>query len=348
MGLTFPEVLTRLLARQDLSREEAEEAMSHVLSGETTPAQIAGLLVALRAKEPSVNEMTGMVDALLGASVRLELPVDAIDAIDTCGTGGSEQRRTAAFHCSTLAGLVAAGAGAKVCKHGNRRASATSGSADLLEALGVAIDLGPDGVARCVAEAGMGFCLAPAFHPGMRHAGPVRRELGVRTIVNFVAPLANPARVRRQVVGVSDAAMAPKVAAVLAARGALHAMVVHGSDGLDELTTTGPSTVIEVREGDVEMFEVDPAALGLAKSSVEELRGGDTQANVAIATRVLSGEKGAHRDIVVLNASAALVVADAAAGFEEGIAAAARSLDSGSAMRVLDDLIRVSRACASD
>ena len=339
--------LTRLTSGEDFDEGEARALMSSVLAGDATPAQMAGVLVAYRMKPLTVAEMTGFVRAMLDAAVALDLPEDTLaTAIDTCGTGGSDQRREAAFHVSTLTAFVAAGAGVPVCKHGNRKASATSGSADLLEALGVVIDLGPAGVARCVADAGIGFCLAPTFHPGMRHPGPIRRELGVRTLFNLVAPLANPARVRRQVVGVADGAMAERLTGVLAAKGASRAMVVYGHDGLDELTVAAPSTIVELREGDVRSYEVTPGDVGLA-SVGRAPAGGDTAANVELVRRVLGGEPGPHRDIVVLNAAAALVVGDAAPDLITGAALAAAVIDDGRAAAALDRLVEVSRAAAA-
>lgn len=333
--------LTRLTAGEDLDTAEAAEVMAAVLDGAATPAQIGGLLIAYRMKPLTVAEMTGFVQAMLDAAVPLAL--SGIDAVDTCGTGGSEQRREGAFHVSTLAAFVTAGAGVPVCKHGNRKASATSGSADLLEALGVVIDLGPEGVARCVREAGMGFCLAPTFHPGMRHPGPVRRELGVRTLFNLVAPLANPARVRRQVVGVADGAMAERLAAVLQAKGATHAMVVFGHDGLDELTTASMSTIVELRDGEVHSFDVRPDEVGLAPVR-HAPAGGDTAANVELVRRVLAGEPGAHRDIVVLNAAAALVVGGAVDSLPDGVQLAGAAIEDGRAAAVLDRLVETSNA----
>jgi anthranilate phosphoribosyltransferase len=274
------------------------------------------------------------------------LKLDA-DALDTCGTGGSAHRQEAAFHVSTLTALVAAGAGVKVCKHGNRRASATSGSADVLETLGVVIDLGPDGVARCVEEAGVGFCLAPRFHPGMRHPGPVRRELGVRTVFNFLGPLANPARVRRQVVGVADATMAEKLIRVLAANGAERAMAVYGHDGLDELTTATTSTIVELFDGEVRSYDVDPVDLGLAPVAAAP-PGGDTDANADLLRRVLGGEPGPHRDIVLLNAAAALVTAGKVSDLGAGLEAAAASIDDGAAASALDRLVSVSQSARSE
>lgn len=335
------ELLTGVLAGRDLDREAAATVMGSILRGEAQPSQIAGFLVALRAKGATAEEMVGFVRAMHESGEYIDL--EGLDAIDTCGTGGSEQRRSAAFNVSTLAAVVVAGAGGRVCKHGNRRASATSGSADLLEALGVAVDLPADGVARCVREAGLGFAFAPRFHPGMRHAGPVRRELGVRTVFNFVGPLANPARVKRQVVGVCEAGMAESVAAVLHANGAERAMVVHGHDGLDELTTTGPSTVIQVDGDHVRRFQVSPVDLGLAPAPAGDLVGGDAEANAAIAREILGGGHGPRRDLVVLNAAAGIVVAGLCAEMEAGVGLAEKSLDDGSAARVLETLVRVSQ-----
>ena len=340
----WPAILGPLCAGDDLSSEQASAAMAEVLRGDATAAQISALAVALRIKGETVDEMVGLVAAMLEFAERVPLS-DAVAAcvIDTCGTGGD---RSGTINVSTIAAFVAAGAGAKVCKHGNRAASSQAGSADVLEALGVVIDLSPAGVARCVEEAGLGFCFAAKFHAAMRHAIPVRRELGVPTVFNFLGPLANPARVRRQVVGVSDPRMAEKVVGVLHANGAERALVVYGHDGLDELSTAAPSTVFELSGGAVRSYTVEPADLGLAPASRQELVGGDAETNARLARRVLAGDAGPHRDIVVLNAAAALVVAGIAAGLEEGIAAARVSIDSGKAGAVVDALVRVSRANA--
>ena len=344
VGLSFADVLNRLLAGEDLSLDEAQDVMALVLSGEATPAQIGGLLVALRGKDATVDELTGFVRAMLAAAVPLTLDVDAID---TCGTGGSTQRKEAAFHVSTVSALVVAGAGVTVCKHGNRRATATSGSADLLEGLGVAIDLGPEGVLRCVDDAGIGFCLAPRFHPGMRHPGPVRRELGVRTVFNFVGPLANPAHVKRQVVGVADGSMAEKLVSVLRANGATRAMVVYGHDGLDELTTAAPSTIVELADGEVRSYDVDPGSLGLAMVGAAPA-GGDVVTNADLVRRILDGEPGPHRDIVLLNAAAAFVVAGKVTDLGAGLELAASSVDDGAAASALDRLVTASQKARSE
>ena len=342
----WPGVLGRLLAGQDLGADEAGAAVAEVLTGSATPAQLAGFLVALRMKGETGEEMTGMADALLAAAEPLALPPGP-PAVDTCGTGGAPSRRLWAFNVSTMAAFVIAAAGARVCKHGNRAASSTSGSADLLDALGVAFDLGPDGVARCVGEVGMGFCFAPRFHPAMRHVGPTRRELGVPTVFNFLGPLANPARVRRQVVGVSDPTMADRVVSVLRARAAERALVVFGHDGLDELTTSTTSTVVDLHDGVVRTYLVDPEELGLALAPPEAVKGGDAARNVAICEAVLGGEHGPRRDIVLLNAAAGLVAAGVVDDLAVGLEAAAAAVDSGAAATVVERLVAVSQEAAS-
>ncbi len=338
-------VLGPLCANEDLTSLQAGAAMAEILEGDASPAQIAGLAIALRMKGETVEEMAGLVATMLDFAARVPLsPSTTGRVIDTCGTGGD---RSGTINVSTIAALVAAGAGAPVCKHGGRAASSHAGSADVLETLGVVIDLGPEGVARCVEEVGMGFCFAARFHPAMRHAVPVRRDLGVPTVFNFLGPLANPARVRRQVVGVSDPRMAEKVLGVLRANGAVRALVVYGHDGLDELTTTSTSTVHEVDDGAVRTYIVDPAALGLAPATRADLLGGDAATNAARARAVLDGVGGPHRDIVVLNAAAALVAAGMATDLENGLIAACAAIDNGEAARTLAELVRVSTEARS-
>ncbi|MDE3204566.1 MAG: anthranilate phosphoribosyltransferase [Acidobacteriota bacterium] len=338
-------VLSRVAAREDLSASESALVLGEILAGNATPAQIAAVMFGLRCKGETVEEMTGMVSAMLAAAERVDLPADlAGRVIDTCGTGGD---RSGTINVSTIAALVVAGAGVPVCKHGGRAASSQAGSADVLEALGVAIELDPDGVARCVTEAGIGFCFAPRYHPAMRHAIPVRRELGVPTAFNFLGPLANPARVRRQVVGVGDPSMAARMVAVLAAGGASRVMVVHGAGGLDELSTAGPSTVHEYRDGAFEEHTVDPVELGLAPAALEDLRGGDAATNAGLARRVLQGESGPRRDIVVLNAAAGLVVGGASPDLRSGIELAGTVIDDGRAWSCLERLISSSQAAGA-
>jgi anthranilate phosphoribosyltransferase len=341
----WPGVLRRLLARDDLTSAEAGAVLGEILAGEATPSQLAAFLIAMRMKGETTEELAGMVDAMLGAAEAVALPA-GIDPVDTCGTGGSPTRRVAAFNVSTIASFVIAGAGGTVCKHGGRTATATSSSADLLEALGVAVEIGPDGVVRCLEAAGMGFCFAPRFHPAMRHAGPTRRELGVPTMFNFLGPLSNPARVRRQVLGVSDPAMAEKAAGVLLARGAERALVVHGDDGLDELTTLTTSSVIELRDGELRRYSVDPRELGVHHDDPSALRGGDVGVNVDLTRRVLDGERIGQRDVVLLNAAAGLVAAGVVDDLADGIAAGAAALDDGRAATVLEKLVETSKAAS--
>jgi anthranilate phosphoribosyltransferase len=293
-------------------------------------------------KGETAADLTGMVGAMLDRATPVVL-AEPDGVIDIVGTGGDG---SGSINVSTLAALVAAGAGARICKHGNRAASSSCGTADVLEALGVTIDLGPHGVARCVAEVGMGFCFAPRFHAAMRHAGPTRRELGVPTVFNFLGPMANPARAGRLVIGVADASMAERMLRVLQANGAVRALVVHGGDGLDELTTTGRSRVLALRDGEVGAFDVDPVALGLAPAQPADLRGGDAQRNADLARAVLAGEAGPHRDIVVLNAAAGLIAAGLVDDLPAGIEAATASIDGGNAAAVLDRLVEVSGAAA--
>ena len=346
MGLTWPEVLARLSRRESLSAAEAEDTLRSVVTGEATPAQVGAFLALLHAKGETAEEVTGLARAMVEAAVPCPLAdQDAEAAVDLVGTGGD---RLSSINVTTLAAFITAGCGVPVCKHGNRAASSSVGTADVLESLGVAIELGPEGVARCVREAGMGFCFAQRFHPAMRFVGPVRKDLGVPTVFNFLGPLINPARTRRQLVGVSDPAMAPIMAGVFGATGSRHALIVHADDGLDELSVTSPSQVLEVRgdgTGDFEVtgWRVDPREFGLAPATMADLRGGDAAFNAAVIRSVLEGERGARRDIGVLNAAAALVAAGRVDDVQSGLALATESIDGGKAAGVLDALIATSR-----
>ncbi|MGH9155235.1 MAG: anthranilate phosphoribosyltransferase [Acidimicrobiales bacterium] len=341
----WPGILARLMGGRDLAAEEAATALDEVLAGRATPAQLAGFLVALRVKGEAVPEMAGLVKSLLAHAEKVPVPTALVGRlVDTCGTGGD---RSQSINVSTLSALVVAGAGAVVCKHGNRALSSRTGSADVLEALGVAIDLAPDGVARCLDEAGLAFCYAPRYHPALRHAGPTRRELGVATAFNFLGPLVNPARPTRQVVGVSDPSMAETLLGVLAANGATRAMVVFGHDGLDELTTTTTSTLLYLRDGEVSRLEVDPVALGIATATADQLKGAGPAANAEATRRVLDGTRGPHRDLVVLNAAAGLVVAGLAPDLAGGLDVARHSLDDGAAADALERLVTVSQAASA-
>lgn len=336
-------VLSTLTDGRDLTETEAASAMAEVLNGDASAAQIAGFIIALRMKGEAIDEVVGMSNAMLDAAAPIDLPA-GIDPVDIVGTGGAPPRRFAALNVSTMACFVAAGAGAHVLKHGNRKASSTSGSFDILEALGVPVEMDGPAVVACLERSRVAFCFARLFHPAMRHAGPVRAELGVPTVMNFLGPLSHPARVRRQVIGVSNLAMAPTVVGVLQAREVPRAMVVHGHNSLDELTTTGPSTVFELRDGTVTEYQVDPADLGLDPATPEEVRGGDPETNAGIARRVFAGEKGPHRDIVALNAAAGLVVAGRADDLAGGLTQAFDALDGGQAAAALDALVQAANA----
>lgn len=341
MTQTWPGLLSTLLAGQSLSTADTSWAMREIMSGDATPAQTAGFVIALRAKGETLEEVAGFVEVMLEEATPAWVEGRVVD---TCGTGGD---RSNTVNISTMAAIVVAGAGVPVAKHGGRAASSACGSADLLEALGVVVDLPPELVGPCVAEAGIAFCFAPVFHPGMRHAAVARRELGVGTVFNILGPLTNPTRPGAQALGVSDARLAPVMAGVLAARG-VDALVFRGDDGLDELTTTGSSTVWTVAGGTVVESSFDPASLGIPRSSVADLRGGDAATNAAVARTLLAGSTGAVRDAVVLNAAAALAAYDASTGSLEsrlgaGLARAAQSLDSGAASAALDRWVEVSQ-----
>jgi anthranilate phosphoribosyltransferase len=344
-GQTWPALLGRLLAGDDLEADDTAWVMDRVLAGEATDAQLAGFLVALRAKGEAAAEIAGLAQAMLGHARRVLVPRPAVDVV---GTGGDRARTV---NISTMAAVVVAAAGVPVVKHGNRAASSASGAADVLEALGVAIDLPPDAVAACVAEAGIGFCFAPVFHPAMRHAGPVRRELGVPTSMNVLGPLTNPAQPPAALVGCAEARLAPVMADVLAGRGC-SALVVRGDDGLDELTTTTTSSVWVVGGGEVRRETVDAAALGVPVATRDDLRGGEAALNAEVFRRLLGGERGPVRDAVLLNAAGALVAFDAVS---EGLPAdlgsalttalnrAAQAVDSGAAEQLLDRWAELSR-----
>lgn len=301
--ITWPSLLATLLDGAPLISGQAAWAMSEIMSGRATDAQIAGFAIALRAKGETVDEVAGLADGLLAGTFAIRIPGDTVDLV---GTGGD---RANTVNVSTMAAIVAAAAGAKVVKHGGRAASSTTGAADLLEELGVVIDLPPAAVARVAEEVGITFCFAPTFHPALKHASRARRELGVPTVFNFLAPLTNPALPAAQAVGVYHETMAGVIAGVLAERGA-SALVFRGDDGLDELTTSGPSTVYVVRRGVATRARFDPADLGIPSCDPEELRGGDAAHNAAVARAVLSGAPGPVRDIVLLNAAAALVAVE--------------------------------------
>ncbi|MBQ1027266.1 anthranilate phosphoribosyltransferase [Micromonospora sp. C95] len=342
---TWPHLLTALLRGEELSAADTAWAMGEIMSGSAAPAQIAGFAVALRAKGETPAEVTGLVEAMLSRAVPVELPEEVrAEALDVVGTGGDLAHTV---NISTMTALVVAGAGVRVVKHGNRAASSSCGTADLLEFLGIPLDLGPEQVARCVAEAGIGFCFAARFHPGMRHAGPVRRELGVPTAFNFLGPLTNPGRPRSGAVGCFDATMAPVMAAVFAARGD-SVLVMRGEDGLDEFTTAAATRFWIAQHGAVRETVVDAVDLGVPRATLAELRGGDPAHNADVARRLLAGEPGPVRDAVLVNAAAALATQGSLAGdlteaLRAGLGRAAESIDSGAAARTLDRWIEVAR-----
>lgn len=331
------EALGIVVGGRGLSRDEAEAAMTSVMEGEATPAQLGALLAALHVRGETPEEIAGFASAMRARAIRVEAPANALDVV---GTGGD---RSNSINISTLAAIVAAGAGASVAKHGNRAASSACGSADLLEALGVKIDLGPDGVATCVREVGVGFMFAAKYHPAMRHAGPVRREIGIRTVFNLLGPLANPAGVRRYVLGVPSAAIGETMARALADLAVEHALVVYGTDGLDEISPSAETRFWEVRRADVRPGTLTPEDAGVARVMRAEIVGGDAATNARIARDVLARGATGARTAVLLNAGAAAYVAGLASSVREGVGVAVRSIDSGAARDRLDRWISTSQ-----
>ena len=330
--------LSKLVRGESLTEAEAADAMRSIMAGDATPAQIAGLVVALRVKGETVDEIAGMVRA--AREVATPLRVDGAGLVDVVGTGGDAM---GTFNISTASAVVAAAAGARVAKHGNRAASSQCGSADVLEALGVKIDLSPEAAARCLEQTGITFLFAPLYHPSFRHVAVPRRELGVRTVFNILGPLCNPAHATAQALGVADAGLVDLVAGVLARAGVRRVLVFHGADGMDELSLAGPSRVVEVVEGERSESAVDPQALGLARATVDDVRGGTPEENARIFRAVLGGEVGPRRDIVLLNTAAALLAAGLVADWAAGVARAAGAIDSGAATALLDRWIAATR-----
>jgi len=331
----WPAVLDQLAAGNDLDANRCNAVLTEILAGEATDAQIAAFIVGLRLKGETVDELIGMQHAMMDAAAPLDVPDDTIDIV---GVGGAPSRRLHALNVSTMAAFVAAGAGASVCKHGNRKASSTSGSFDVLEALGVDVDITPRELEKQVAEHGLGFAFARAFHPAMRHVGPVRAELGIPTVFNILGPLSHPGRLQRQVIGASDWTLAHRMAETLQATGSVRSLIVHGDGGLDELTTTGPSRMVSLDDGEITEIEIDAVEFGLARVAPDELAGGDAETNAEIAHRVFAGERIAARDIVVLNAGAGLVASGVVDDLGSGVEAAAAAIDDGSAARKLATL----------
>lgn len=332
----WPAVLTTLLGGHDLSEEQAAAAMTEIMEGAATDAQVAGFVVALRAKGETADELTGLVRTMRAFSDKVSV---SGEVLDTCGTGGD---RTGTFNVSTAAAFVCAGAGVKVAKHGNRAASSRCGSADVLEALGVRIDLPPDGVGECIETAGIGFCFAPVFHPAMRHAAGARRELGVATIFNFLGPLTNPAGATRQALGVADARMVDLMVDTLGRLGSKHVVAFHGDDGLDELSISGPSQVVELNDGATQKWSLDPKELGIAPAPLEALAGGTADENARAVRSVLAGEPGPKRDVVALNAAAGFLAAGRTQDIAAGFALANETIDSGAGTDALERLVKTS------
>ncbi len=338
----FSALIEKLGRRDDLTTDEAASAMALVMRGEATPAQIAGLLIGLSMKGERPAELVGFARTMREQAVRMTTPPGEV--FDTCGTGGD---CSGTFNISTAAALVVAACGVRVAKHGNRSVSSQCGSADVLEALGVKIGASPAAVERCLSQAGIAFFFAPTFHPAMRHAAAARKELGVRTAFNLLGPLTNPAGASRQIVGVPRPELTELIARSLMLLGSDRAWVVHGADGLDELSTTGHNKVSECRGGAVQTFYVHPSDFGLAKGSVDALKGGDATSNAQRINEVLSGVSGPPRDVVLLNAAAALFVAGRAESVRQGVVAAAEAIDSGRARAVLSRLVDVSQGAES-
>jgi anthranilate phosphoribosyltransferase len=330
------ESIAKLVRCENLTEDEAASAFETIIRGDATQVQIAGFLVALRMKGETADEITGFARTARAMATPIEVEGALLD---TCGTGGDG---LATFNISTLAAIVAAACGARVAKHGNRAASSLCGSADVLEKLGVKIDLPPEGVARCIEQAGIGFLFAPIFHPSFRFAGVPRRELAIRTVFNVLGPLCNPAGAKYQALGVADGAMATKMAEVLLRLGVERAIVFHAADGMDELSVASPSFVIEI-DGTRKEYELDPGELGLAKAPIDSVRGGGPDENAALARQVLEGAKGPRRDVVLLNASAALRAAGLAKDWKDGIGLAAEAIDKGRAGEVLQRWVTISQ-----
>jgi anthranilate phosphoribosyltransferase len=335
--MSVREALGKLVLGQDLTRDEARSAMQSLVDGEATPSQIAAFAVALRMKGETPEEIAGLAEVMRSAATRVEAGSGVVDVVGTGGDGAGT------FNISTLSALVVASAGGRVAKHGNRSITSQCGAADFLEAVGIAIDLSPDGVARCVAETGFGFMFAPMYHPAMRHAIVPRREIGVRTVFNILGPLTNPAGARRQLTGVAVSSLGEGMARVLALLGTEHALVVHGQDGLDEISVSAPTHVHEARNGQVKSYVIDPEQFGLQRRSPDAVRGGTVDANVRLAQSVFAGEPGASRDVVLLNAGAAVYVAGLAESIQAGIDVAAAELDSGRAHAKLQQAATVSQ-----
>lgn len=331
------QAITNIVSGQHLTFDESSSVMDEIMTGSATPSQFGAFVTGLRLKGETSEEIAGMASVMQDKA----LSVEAESAIvDTCGTGGDGAQT---INISTMAAFVTVGAGLKVAKHGNRAITSSCGSADVLEAAGVKIDLGPEGVTQCINEVGMGFMFAPIFHPAMRFAGPLRREIGIRTVFNILGPLTNPARAKNQVLGIADPSLGLKMAEVLKRLGCLHALIVHGNDGLDEISISSPSQIWELKSGEIYEYTIAPEDFGMQQASSNEIRGGAAEENVEVMHKVLSGEHGPRRDVVLLNAAAALKAGNQADSLAEGLIIARESIDSGRASNKLQALIDLSQ-----
>jgi anthranilate phosphoribosyltransferase len=335
------EAIAKLVGRESLTSKESEAVMQEIMSGETTPSQISAFITALRMKGETPEEIAGCAKAMRAHAIKVATKQNQV--VDTCGTGGDG---AGTFNISTIVAFVIAGAGLAVAKHGNRSVSSRCGSADVLEALGVKIELGPEEVARCLDEIGIGFLFAPRLHPAMKYAAIPRREVGIRTIFNLLGPLTNPASASIQLLGVYDPKLTETIAQVLRLLGTQNALVVHGADGLDELSTTGTNTVTRLRNDEISTFYLDPIQQGLPRADIAQLRGGLPEENAMIMRTLLQGEKGVRRNVVLFNAAAGLLVADKVSDFKEGLELAAMIIDSGQALQKLEQLIELSQSLA--
>jgi len=334
------EAIATLVTGRSLSVDQAESAMTEIMNGEVTPAQFGAFVTALRMKGETSEEIAGMAKVMRAKAIQVHADGSVVD---TCGTGGDN---ASTFNISTAAAFVVAGAGLKVAKHGNRAASSQCGSADVLEALGVKIEMNAQQVERCLKEVGIGFMYAPSFHPAMKYAGPPRREIGIRTVFNILGPLTNPAHAQAQVLGVAEASLTEKMAVVLRTLGCRHALVVHGEDGLDEITITGKTQVREVEGDRIKMYSVSPEDFGFSRTSLEDIKGSTPSENAASVRRILAGAAGPQRDVVLMNAAAAIVAGDKARSLPEGARLAAEAVDSGRALDKLEQLIKLSQSLA--
>ena len=342
MSQVIRQVIEALISGQSLEMDQASMLMTEIMDGRVTPAQLASILTALRLKGETPEEIAGMAKVMREKALRVE--VDGV-VVDTCGTGGSGSNT---FNISTAAAFVAAGAGLKVAKHGNRAASGTCGSADVLEALGVKLELGPAAVEQCIDQVGIGFMFAPIFHPAMKYAAPVRREMGIRTVFNILGPLTSPAMVKRQLLGVAHPSLGEKMARVLQLMGSEHCLVAYGGDGQDEFTLGADTNVWELKNDNIDSYTVNPQQFGLPRVGLQALRGGTPQDNAFLLRRILTGQQGVHRDVVLLNSAAVLVVGGKAQDLKEGLELAKQVVDDGHALMKLEALVEISQELTDD